>query len=322
MKTTDTPPSASTSPNSRRAYMDRLDEASFWLCVWGLNGSITMRIMPDVAVFGAFSLVWLQVDLLLPRLALEVGPVELAGGALGLLLVLRTNAGYDRWWEGRKMWGGMVNDIRSLVSGGLAYGPREPAWQKRWVSLCVCFAHTCRMTLRSERDVASLSHLLDERTSAELQKADHMPSYVAQQMAYMLSHAPHERNHLDFGLLGLERARQALLGYIGSCERIASTPLPRVYVLKIRRFIAIYLFVLPLALVDKVGMATPFLVMLVAYPVLGMDRIAHELQSPFLTQKMSSLPLDQICQTIENNARFLLAQVDNAANTCSESDPA
>lgn len=290
--------------------MPQLDEPTFWRSVWGLQGSITLRIMPHVLVFGLFSLAWLQVHLNWPELALEVGPVEVAGGALGLLLVLRTNAGYDRWWEGRKMWGGITNHVRGLVTGGLAYGPKDPAWRRHWVGLCASFAHVARLSLRDDRNVGVLVHLLGTQTALDVQRAHHMPSDIAQRMAAMLEEARLQQDGIHFGFVGLERSRQALLDCIGSCERIASTPLPRVYVLKIRRFIAMYLFAVPLALVDKVGLATPLLVMLVAYPVLGMDRIAQELQSPFLPKKMSHLPLDLICQTLENNALALLASAD------------
>lgn len=297
------------------------DEPSFWRSVWGLRGSITLQVVPNILVFGLFSLAWLKLHMSWPELALEVGPVEVAGGALGLLLVLRTNAGYDRWWEGRKLWGSITNNIRSLVTAGLAYGPKDPQWRRDWVGLCASFAHVSRLSLRDERKLGALEHLLGAKTALDVQRAQHMPSDIVQRMAVMLEQARAQRGDIHFGYMGLERSRQALLDCIGGCERIASTPLPRVYVLKIRRFIAMYLFAVPLALVDKVGLATPLLVMLVAYPVLGMDRIAQELQSPFLPSKLSHLPLDLICQNLEANVLALLAASDKQQAAPSNAGP-
>lgn len=296
---------------TRASQMPKLDEESFWHCVWTLRGSITPRIMPHVLIFGIFSAVWVQIHWWWPHLALEVGPIEVAGGALGMLLVVRTNAGYDRWWEARKLWGSLVNVERSMVTGGLAYGPESPAWQKEWVHWCVTFAHISRLSLRGDRNVESLKHLLSDSALTALKQAHHMPTYVAQRLADLIQQASLVRPTANFAYIEMEQARQHLMDCIGGCERIASTPLPRVYVLKIRRFAAIYLFAVPLALVDKVGLATPLLVMLLAYPVLGMDRIAQELQSPFSLQKLSHLPLDLICQTIENNALYQLHDTPN-----------
>jgi ion channel-forming bestrophin family protein len=62
------------------------------------------------------------------KLGLEVGPHEIAGAALGLLLILRTNAGYGRLWEGRTLWGGIVNQNRNLTLELLAYGPNDKVW--------------------------------------------------------------------------------------------------------------------------------------------------------------------------------------------------
>jgi putative membrane protein len=282
------------------------DEASFWRCVWGLHGSIIERIWPQMLVFSSFSVVWLNVYAKWPQLELAVGPIEVASGALGLLLVLRTNAGYDRWWEGRKLWGAIVNHTRSLVTAGIAYGPPDAKWRGDWVRTCAAFGHACRLSLRSQRNVDVVLHLLGDEAVADLQLAYHMPSQIAQRMAIMLGEAtaqvPSNRQHF----LAMEQGRQHLLACIGSCERIASTPLPRIYVLMIRRFIAIYLFAIPLAMVGRVGWPIPFLVMLVAYPALGMDRIAQELQNPFLVDRLSHLQLELICKTIENNAMALL----------------
>ena len=80
--------------------------------------------------------------------------------------------------------------------------------------------------------------------------------------------------------------------------------------IKIRRFLFLYMLVLPLALVDKVGWLTPIITMMVAYPLLSLDQIGIELENPFSQRRLSHLPLNDICQTIENNLLSFLEDGD------------
>src|SRR5687768_9932275 len=115
------------------------DGRSFWREAFAWHGSITPLVIPYVLAFGLIATAICGLALLGERLfrvkiGLEIAPFELAGAALGLLLILRTNAGYDRWWEARKLWGGIVNQSRNLVIGALSYGPADPVWRRRFVS--------------------------------------------------------------------------------------------------------------------------------------------------------------------------------------------
>ena len=110
-------------------------------------------------------------------MSIEVGPHEVAGALLGLLLVLRTNAGYERWWEARKLWGGIVNQSRNLAMAALAYGPDDPAWREQIVRWTAAFAHVARASLRGERDVPELVALLGrEEAGRRARRAAHAES--------------------------------------------------------------------------------------------------------------------------------------------------
>src|SRR5688572_27937042 len=118
----------------------------FWREAFALQGSVSPRIMPLVMVFGLIASgicggAWLVEKLFQRPLALEVTPYEFAGAALGLLLVLRTNAGYERWWEARKLWGGIVNQSRNLVISAMSYGPVNPEWREKVVRWAAVFPH-------------------------------------------------------------------------------------------------------------------------------------------------------------------------------------
>jgi putative membrane protein len=111
-----------------------------------------------------------------------------------------------------------------------------------------------------------------------------------------------------FAFLQLDRERAQLIDHIGACERILKTPLPLVYAIKIRRFIVLFLVSLPFALLHRVenDWLVPLVTMLVAYPLVSLDRIGVELQNPFATSQLSHLPLSDISSAIEQNVIGLL----------------
>lgn len=110
-----------------------------------------------------------------------------------------------------------------------------------------------------------------------------------------------------------EKHRAQLIDHIGGCERILRTPLPIVYSIKIRRFLVLFLLVLPFALTPKVAWLTPLLTMFVAYPLLALDQIGHDLQNPFASGTVSPLPLVDVCATIERS--LLALRVEDEAES-------
>ena len=101
------------------------------------------------------------------------------GAALGALLVLRTNAGYERWWEARKLWGGIVNQCRNLVILALAYGPDDPDWRRQIVSWTAAFAHVVRHSLRGDGRSPSWNRLVGTVKAGRIASGDHMPTAVS-----------------------------------------------------------------------------------------------------------------------------------------------
>jgi ion channel-forming bestrophin family protein len=286
----------------------------FWREAIALRGSITLHVLPHVLAFGAIAAAISVVAGVLEgryriRIGMAVAPYELAGATLGLLLVLRTNAGYDRWWEARKLWGGIVNQTRNLAITALAYGPGEPAWRERLVRWAAAFPHVARRSLRGQRELPEVAALVGAPGASAIAAADHMPSAVAARLAGLLREAADGPGLSPFAFLQADRERALLIDHIGACERILKTPLPGVYAIKIRRFIVLFLVTLPFALVHKLD--TPWLIplvtMLVAYPLVSLDQIGVELQNPFSTDNLSHLPLDELSRTIERNLLGLLA---------------
>lgn len=291
----------------------------FWREAFALQGSVTSRVMPLVLAFGLIAssicgVAWLVEWLLQVRLALEITPYEFAGAALGLLLILRTNAGYDRWWEARKLWGGIVNQSRNLAVSAMAYGPTNSEWQGKIVRWTAAFPHVARLSLRGEQPSSEIANLVGPEHADQIAMADHMPSFVALKLGDFLREACEQLQMDRFAFMQLDRERALLIDHIGACERILKTPLPRAYSIKIRRFILLFLVTLPFALLHRSNSdwLVPLITMLVAYPLLSLDQIGVELENPFSTRSLNHLPLNDISATIEQNLLAVLKvkQVD------------
>ena len=289
---------------------------TFWREAFALRGSVTPKVARHVAAFGLIAgaiclISWWVEQRLQIRIGLEVAPYEIAGAALGLLLILRTNAGYDRWWEARKLWGGIVNQSRNLAISAMAYGPQLPVWRQEMIDWAAAFPHVARSSLRGDPVPAGVASLVGEAYAAQISQARHKPIFVALQLASLLQQARSHFNLDPFAFQQIDRERAALIDHVGACERILKTPLPTVYSIKIRRFIALFLLTLPLALLHQVSSywLVPLVTMLVAYPLLALDQIGIELENPFATQNLSHLPLDDISATIQQNLQSALEGV-------------
>ncbi|MDR3632359.1 MAG: bestrophin family ion channel [Isosphaeraceae bacterium] len=296
---------------SRLPITSSLDPVNdFWRSAYAFRAAAPPIVFWRVFIFGAYAFLVCGNDWVGHHHALlEVGlaPYEVAGAALGLLLVLRTNAGYDRWWEGRKLWGGIVNQCRHLGVVAIAYGPNDLAWRERAVRLIAAFAHATRSSLRDERALPEIEALLGPVEVAQIAAARHMPGYVALLIADHLRSACDQSGMDRFAFLEADRDLTSLLDHVGGCERIRKTPLPRAYAIQIRQFLILFLATLPFALLKKVEWLTPLVTVLVAYPLLSLDEIGNCLQAPFSTRTLNHLPLDDICRTIEEDLLAMLS---------------
>jgi putative membrane protein len=290
-------------------------ERNFWRESIALQGSVTPRILPRVFAFGLYALgvcglAWWVDGRLEGKFGLDVAPFEVAGAGavLGVLMVFRTNAGYERWWEARKLWGGIVNQSRNLAISALSYGPDDPAWKDKIVRWTAAFSHIARASLRGDPVPQEVVDLLGTGDAEQIASSGHRPSFVALKLGKLLSDA-HDSSRLNsFAFMQIDKERAMLIDHIGACERILKTPLAKVYSIKIRRFIVIFLLTLPFALLRRTSIdwLVPVITMLVAYPLLSLDEIGVELQNPFNKSNLSHLPLDDISKTIEDNVVGLL----------------
>ena len=302
--------------DSLQLYSNKDESPGFLRGALMWRGSVTPRILPILLLMTCYSLLVVILDQYWrPLPHFDVTPFEYTGVVLGLVLVFRTNAGHERWWEARKLWGGIVNQSRNIVIEALNYsevsncGPQESLWRKEMVKWTITFSYAAKESLRNSKNFNNLNGLLSKQELDELKSAVHMPLFVAAKIASLLQQARFS-HHIDgFVFSELEGQRILLIDHIGACERILKTPMPLVYAIKARRFILIFLLLLPFSLTEKLGFSAVFIFFLVAYPLLYLDRIGVELQNPFCINYLSHLPLHTICDSIQINCLALLEQL-------------
>ncbi len=195
---------------------------SFWAGALLLKGSVTPRVILDVLSFGLIAvMVVVAADLaerfLNLHVAVPVGPFEAAGAILGLLLVLRTNAGIERWWEARKLWGGIVNQTRNLALTTLSYGPADAEWRKSMVLWTAAFPHVTRRSLRHQPHAPEIIRLVGLAGAQQVQQAKHMPNRVSQELGKLLQQA-HSQGMDPMAFYEAERQRSLLIDHLGGCE--------------------------------------------------------------------------------------------------------
>ena len=183
-------------------------------------------------------------------------------------------------------------------------------WREQVVRWTAAFPHATRLDLRDQRQSTSLDSLLGEEAVESLLRCHHLPNAVARHLGTLLRDALDNHGMSPFAYHQAETQRATLIDHMGACERIRSTPLPLAYRIEIRRFLVLFLTTLPFAILEEAGWFTPLAVMLVAAPVLALDKIGTELQFPFTTTSLNHLPLDQLCLKIETNLLALLDEED------------
>ncbi len=228
------------------------------------------------------------------------------GTPLSLLLVFRTNASYDRFWEARKIWGSIVNESRNLARSATALLAADAALVNRLVRLGIAYPYACMSTLRGKHGIGPVAAELDPAEADRLTHAQHAPLAIAVALSQGIADGHRRGLITDVQQSIIEQNIQVLVDSIGACERIRRTPLPFAYVVHLRRALAIYCGTLPLALVQYFGWLTVPVTFLVAYILLGIEEIGVEIEEPFGIDD-NDLPLDRFCTTIEQNLRAFIA---------------
>lgn len=234
----------------------------------------------------------------------------LAGTALSLLLVFRTNSSYDRFWEGRKLWGGIVNETRNLARAAAIFLREAPDLRRALGRWTVTFPYATVGVLRGEVDLGPLADSLPPEFAERARASRHAALAVSVEMSKILDEGRRRGLYPEYIQAQLDQNVQLLIDYIGGCERIHKTPLPFAYMVHLRRALVLYFFTLPFAIVDQFKGMTILAIAIVSYVFFGIEEIGVEIEDPF-GYDANDLPLEAICGTIRSNVTALLP-VDDA----------
>ncbi|MDR6781538.1 putative membrane protein [Pedobacter africanus] len=271
------------------------------LFIW--QGSVLPTVLPRLILLFALSIciVWLRGTIFSFKIPLNPVPLTLFGFVLALFLGFRNNVSYDRFWEGRKLWGALLNDTRSLARQALTL-PNNTADHKlsiNFVQLLIAFTYALKHQLRGTDALPDLKDRLTEAQFQRVAPARYKPIILMKLMAEWVKKA--KANHeID----SIQQARfdenlDKLSDIAGGCERIISTPIPYSYRVLLHRTVYLYCFLLPFGLVDSLQWFTPFIVVFIAYTFVAFEAIADEIEQPFGTEA-NDLALNAMCRMIES----------------------
>ncbi|MCW5910642.1 MAG: hypothetical protein KIT62_06185 [Cyclobacteriaceae bacterium] len=230
---------------------------------------------------------------------------SLLGIVLGLFLVFRINSAYDRWWEGRKLWGALVNSTRNFALKLNAYLPQDDTQNRIWFLKAINnFVFSCKEHLRSGVHMDTLEPV-DEQFLEVVGKAIHKPNAIAGMMYARVNQLYIEKKLTSDHFFVLDKEMKEFIDIIGACERIKTTPIPYSYAMYIKKFIFTYIITLPLGFVTELKYMTIPAVLIIAFILLSVELIAEDIEDPFGLD-MNDLPTDDLAEKIKNNVHEIL----------------
>ncbi len=230
---------------------------------------------------------------------------SLLGIVLGLFLVFRTNSAYDRWWEGRKLWGSMVNNTRNFAHKLNAFLERKDVDNRKWFALMIPnFVISVKEHLRKGVTTRDLE-ITDSNFLSQVEGVKHIPNRLSSMLYERVNTLYRDKSFSGEQLFLLDKELKEFSEILGACERIKSTPIPYSYTMYIKQFIFIYVITLPLAFVTTSGYITIPIVMLITFVLLSVELIAEEIEDPF-GRDINDLPTDELSEKIKDNVREIL----------------
>jgi len=242
------------------------------------------------------------------KITLTTIPFTLIGLPLAIFLGFRNSTAYDRYWEGRKLWGELVLRCRSLsrqcqsfIQPSMPSGAQASdmaAARQRLVYRAIGFMHALRLELRDRSDPAELRRWVPQADWPAMDAMSCKSDALLLAMGKELGQCQRQGWIEPCLAASIDGTLSAMTAAAAACERIKSTPIPYSYTLLLHRTAYLYCFLLPFGLVDVIGFMTPFVVAIVAYTFFGLDALGDEIEEPFGLES-NDLPLDTLCRAVE-----------------------
>jgi putative membrane protein len=275
--------------------------------IFSISKAETFRkLIPMMLIIGGYCAVVAYIEIeyyklpqtsLLKNLTLMHG---MLGFVISLLLAYRTNSAYDRWWEGRKIWGSLVNSSRNLAIKLSAILTEE----KDKAFFRILIPSYSSILYKHLSDDETAKQLFDD-LDLEIDHHKHRPNQVAK-MIYTKINDLYKKNSITGDqLIVLNNEIQSFTDACGACERIKNTPIPYSYSAFIKKFIFIYVLTLPFGYVFSLGYYMIPVVVFIFYVLASLELIAQEIEDPF-GEDTNDLPTRKIAENIKKQVEEIL----------------
>lgn len=230
---------------------------------------------------------------------------SILGFVLSMLLVFRTNSAYDRWWEGRKMWGSFVNNSRNLALKISVYIPKEFSKERHEIKTHIInYVYAAKNHLRGKY-VQNEFEVTESLNLSDFGDAEHKPNMVAKALYTQINRLYQNKVITGEQLIVLNEELRSFTDNVGACERIKNTPIPYSYNIFLKKMIFLYVITLPIFFGLEFKYTTVAIAMIVLYVFASIELIAEEIEDPF-GEDDNDLPTDDICNRIKNNLNEII----------------
>lgn len=292
-----------------QSWNDRWETLNWFRRALQLKGSVVQAIFPRTLLAAGFGLLISGLHELGWPVAIPVLVAFVPNIVLGLLLVFRTNTAYDRFWEGRKWWGTLINTVRNLARQIWVAieeeGPADRHQKERSLRLLVAFAVAMKLHLRSQPPNQELEPLLTPAQLTSLKGMNNPPLEIALWIGDYLQYQYSQGKLNAYQLTNTQSLLNTMVDVLGASERILKTPIPLAYAIHLKQLLLLYCLSLPFQLVGSLGWLTGPVVGIFSFTLLGIEAIGLEIENPFGCDP-NDLPLDDICQTMCRNINDLI----------------
>lgn len=272
------------------------------LFIW--RGSVLKKIVVQLSIITLFSLAIYIFKGRIFDYKVHLNPTifTLIGLALAIFMGFCNSASYDRFWEGRKLWGLLVIETRSLTRQILSLvndsSPGAQEEKQKIIKLISAFSWSLNFQLRDKSGTEHLERLLSPEQLGQVKNKKFIPSIILGFIADWLNEQNKKGNIDTIVMTSMDHQLNQFSNISGGCERIYNTPLPFAYSVLLHRTVYLYCFWLPFGLVDSLGWMMPLIVLLISYTFIALDAIIQEIGEPF-GEEENDLALNSICRTIE-----------------------
>jgi len=222
------------------------------------------------------------------------------GFVISLLLVFRTNTAYDRWWEGRKLWGSLVNNSRNLAIklSAILKDETDRSFFRKFIPM---YAHILQIHLKDD----DTSKQLFEDVDLEIDHHKHKPNQLKKIIYQKINDLYDAKKITGDQLIILNEELKSFTDICGACERIKNTPIPYSYSAFIKKFIFFYTMTLPFGYSVSLGYFVAPVVVFVFYVLASLELIAEEIEDPFGDDE-NDLPIKKISENIKKHVEELI----------------